>query len=113
MKNEMIKNDIEKLYWHDGVITGFEFHPNYQGKSEIILSVELFLDPDETSTRKDLKIICTGIKRFLTTCNVFELNDNRGAGNLLDGWVTDDILFVHLFGGLIEIESEKYNIKFR
>jgi hypothetical protein len=109
MKNK----DITKLYWHDGVITGLTFNPNYEGESEIILSLELFSDPEETSNRKQYQILCTSIKRFLATCNIFELNDNKGAGNILDGWVTDKVLFIHLFGGLIEIESEKYDIKIR
>ena len=102
---------VEKLYWHDGVISGFQFLPNYEKTSEFLISVHLFKDPENTSERQPIEIKCKNVKRFLATCNIFELKDNSGAGNILDGWVTENTLFIHLFGGLLEIEAKKYIIK--
>ncbi len=102
--------DISKLYWHDGIITGFEFHPKYDGTSKISLSVELFSDHENTEYHNALKVCCSDVRRFITTCDIWELNDNN-CGNILDGWVTGNVLRVSLFGGYIEVEAQKFMIE--
>ena len=103
--------NISDLYWHDGVIAGLKFNPNYDGQSEIILNIELFSDPENAPDRDALEIKCSDVLRFIATCDIFELNDNKGAGNILDAWVTNKILRISLFGGYLEVESNNYEVE--
>lgn len=109
MRTEKI--NISELYWHDGVITKLVFNPNYESQGEIALYVDLFSDPENTSDRDALQITCSDVVRYIATCDLFELNENKGAGNILDGWVTGKILRISLFGGYIEIESNTYEVE--
>ena len=106
--NESQEMNIANLYWHDGVITGMTFNP--EGPSQILLNIELYSDPENAPDRDSIQIQCIDTKRFIATCDIFELNDNKGAGNILDGWVCDKVLRISLFGGYIEIVSTEYEV---
>ncbi len=105
--------EIDEIEWHDGVYSGHTFNPNYGGISEIILYCELYPEPINTSHRSAFEIKCFGVKRFVCSCGLPELVTNKNAGNINYGYQTNDVLYVFLFGGFIEIQAEHFEAKLR
>lgn len=56
------------------------------------------------------QIKCDGVLRFNSTLDATELKNNMRAGNISDGYLKGNTLWVYFTDGLIEIHSKKFRL---
>jgi hypothetical protein len=103
--------NMNDLNWHDGNITKFELITNYGGQSQLLIEAEIYDDSVRTPGRDSIILKCIDVSRFNCSCNMVELNDNSGAGNIDNCSQKGSMLWFHLFGGFIEIEAREFQFE--
>lgn len=103
--------NLDDLHWHDGNITKFELIPNYGGKSQLLIEADIYDDSVRTPGRSSIILKCLDVSRFNCSCDMIELNDNSGAGDINYCSQKGLMLGFHLFGGFIEIEARKFHLE--
>ncbi|ENT2948175.1 hypothetical protein ACFFOE_000140 [Klebsiella aerogenes] len=79
MNKYNILNDIE---WHDGVFLDSRMICN-AGSVNLMVSVSVYND----NKRNELNVEFINVESFTMTMDTTELNDNRNAGNISNGYV--------------------------
>jgi len=100
--------DIEILSWHDGILNGYSFNPNYGEENEITIHLSLYPEQIHSSERDSLRIVCSDIEWFKVDVNMNDLQENKFAGNINYGEVIGSILRIELFGGDLLVKASKY-----
>lgn len=100
---------FNKLHWHDGNLIDVVFGIDKGGKSSLQVTA-LFYMNDQASVRDTYQIKCEGVSRFNSTLNANELKDNMFAGNIANGYLKDDTLWVYFSDGLIEVQAKRFRL---
>jgi len=103
--------NIEDLSWHDGILNGYSFNPNYDELSKITLDLELYPEQVHSKERKKLKVICENISSVKSNIDINVLKKNKNFGNINHGELTGSVLRIELFGGELVIEAKKFNVE--
>jgi hypothetical protein len=101
---------IDDLSWHDGVLTGWRFAPNYNARPCVELDLWLYPEQIHSSERDQVLVRCNAARRFLAACDIGELKENAGAGNVVDGYRKGSLLRLLLTGGIIEVEAASFDV---
>jgi hypothetical protein len=103
--------NIESLEWHDGNFSKIEFLLDDHGQSVIVIYADLYLDSVRDKYRGGYRITCKGVGSFLCSADIAEIKDNSKAGSIHLGYLNNDKLIIHLFGGLIEICAKSFEVR--
>ena len=104
---------LETLYWHDGRLDGLRLSATRRGAVTLYIDVSLYPEPVHAKTRARHVITCAGVTRFSCDCDVPELMDNRGAGNISDALVDAGTLRMELSGGALVVSAADFVLKDR
>jgi hypothetical protein len=105
----MTKN-LNKLFWHDGNFFDFAVSVNEKGQTLAQLKVLLYKN-EGAAAREMYQIQCENVLSLVTAIDTKELKSNAFAGNIFHGYFEKKTLCIHLFGGILEIETEKIRTK--
>ncbi len=101
---------IQDLYWHDGILenVGVALGMKHQATEALTLAVSLY--PTEDAKKRTLmNLNFLGVSRLSINCDLNELKDNRGAGNISNGYVKqsepdgENVFRLYLVDGYIEL----------
>ena len=101
---------IDNLLWHDGILLDISYSMDTKGKAEIILIADLYKDYNSPRELK-VKITCKKIKTCDLNLDIDELKDNIFAGNIANGYLKNNCLWIYLSDGLIKIVADKFVAK--
>jgi hypothetical protein len=73
--------------------------------------MEIYPEPINTALRMRIEVNCTGVQRFFSTCDLAELVANKTAGNINHGYRSGDVLYIFLFGGFVEIQASRFEVR--
>ncbi len=105
----MTRKAINNLNWHDGVLLDVTFAMSKKGKSSVELNVLLY-GHEHARERSICHIKCDDVTRFNSTLDARELNDNLRAGNISNGYLKGDTIWVYFVDGLIEIHANRFRL---
>jgi hypothetical protein len=100
---------LSNLRWHDGNLVDVVFGIDKKGTSSLQITA-LFYMNELASSRDAYQIKCEGVSRFNSTLNANELKDNMFAGNIANGYLKDDTLWVYFSDGLIEVQAKMFRL---
>jgi len=98
---------IDNLLWHDGNLLDISYSMNTKGKAEITLIVDLYKNYDSPREQK-VKITCKKIKTCDLNLDIYELKDNQSAGNIANGYLKNNCLWIYLSDGLVKIVADEF-----
>jgi hypothetical protein len=101
---------IDKLLWHDGNVVSVSFLIDERGKATVHITALLHID-EKGGGRGSFRINCEGVSRFNTTLDVAELKDNVFAGNISNGYLKGNTLWIYVTDGLIEVHAKKFRVE--
>jgi len=100
---------INNLFWHDGNIVNINSTFNKKGKGTTIIVVALYKS-NLSKKRNIYRIKCQKSEKVIVSLDAKELKENLTAGNINNGYLKENTLFIYLFGGMIKITAKKFNI---
>jgi len=101
--------DINKVFWHDGLLTSMSLDIDKSGKSKLVLTAELY-DDGESAKRNRYKLSCKGVVRSNLALDFIELKDNMFAGNISNGYLKNNTLWLYFSDGMLEVTANKFKI---
>lgn len=100
---------FDKIYWHDGNLADISFSIDKKGQSLLQMTALLYID-EQARARDRFQIECEAVSRFNCTLDAAELKGNMAAGNISNGYLKDDTLWVYFTDGLLEVNAKKFCI---
>lgn len=101
--------NIENLNWHDGILEGITLALGAKIKvaKDLIVDVSIYPTHD-AKTRNFLQLHFKDVVCVLINCDLNELEDNKNAGNISNGYVKENnsgvmVFRLYLVDGYIEI----------
>lgn len=104
---------VDDLSWHDGRLAGWRFSASDARSAFVELSLWLYREQLHSAERRQVTLRCVGPRRFLMSCDVAELKNNAGAGNIVDGLRKGRLLRIVLTGGFIEVDASSFVVSAR
>ena len=101
---------IDKILWHDGNVESVSFLIDARGKATVRIAALFHID-EKGGGRGLYRINCEGVSRFNTTLDVAELKDNMFAGNISNGYLKGDTLWIYVTDGLIEVHAKRFRVE--
>lgn len=100
---------IEDLNWHDGILEGITLALGAKVKvaKDLTVAVSIYPAPD-AKARNFLQLDFKDVACVLINCDLNELEDNKNAGNISNGYVKKNnsgmrVFRLYLVDGYIEI----------
>ena len=100
---------IDDLFWHDGIINSYSCDMDEHGNSDFIIRAHLYKNADSTQ-RQAITITCPNIEACQVSLNIKELKDNLFAGNISNGYLKGNKLWVYFTDGIFEITGEHFEV---
>ena len=100
---------LGNLYWHDGKLAGIAFGMDKKGASSLNLSAELY-ENEQAQGREPYNIACEGVGNFNCTLDASELKDNLRAGNISNGYLKGDTLWVYFSDGILKVSARRFRV---
>ena len=100
---------LHDLCWHDGNLVGIRLDTGTQGAAVAHISVLLYAGA-LTAIRHAYQIECQHVLRFESTLDVAELRNNAFAGNISNGYLKGNTLWVYLADGVLQVEAKKFRV---
>ncbi|WP_145891806.1 hypothetical protein [Caenimonas sedimenti] len=98
---------LENAYWHDGQLRRVSLEPDVDGSALVVVSLALYKD-EQAPDRTPWTVTCSGVSRLVTSVDLVELRDNARAGNVIDGELRGDGLWLRLTGGIVEVHAREF-----
>ena len=109
--------NFDDLVWHDGTFDNMILTPSAKGSllGELRLDVSLYPSP-ESAARIPLQLEFKDINALTLSCDLYELKDNRKAGNISNGYIKSANgpllkVKIYLVDGYFELTCKKIKIK--
>ena len=100
---------LHNLFWHDGNLLDISFSIDNKGKSALRMTALFY--KDEQAPRRDMYVIkCEGVLRFNSTLDTAELKKNMFAGNISNGYLKDNGLWVYFTDGILEVHAKRFSL---
>ena len=96
-------------FWHDGKLIDINFSFNTKGQSSVSVIADFYPD-SQTAQRITYIIECKDVQHFSCSIDANELKEHRNAGNISDGYLKNNVLWIYLIDGLLEIQARKFTI---
>jgi hypothetical protein len=100
---------LEKLFWHDGNLIDVSFTINKKGASSVQITA-LFYKDGQAKGRETYQIKCDGVSRVNCTLDSEELKNNMFAGNISNGYLKENTLWIYVTDGILEIHAKKFSL---
>ena len=100
---------FDNFFWHDGNLIDVSFVIDKKGKSFVEVTA-LFYKNEQAPSRDTYQIKCEGVSRFNCTLDSEELKSNMFAGNISNGYLKENVLWVYFTDGLLEIHAKKFRL---
>jgi hypothetical protein len=100
---------LDNFFWHDGNLIDVTFTIDKKGQSGVLVTA-LFYKDEQAPSRDTYKIKCEGVSRFNCTLDSEELKKNMFAGNISNGYLKENTLWVYFTDGLLEIHAKKFRL---
>jgi hypothetical protein len=100
---------LNEFFWHDGNLANITYSINRRGRAKLIIEASFYKDNDAPK-RETYKITCNNVSRHNITLDTKELAENMFAGNISNGYVKDNTLWLYFSDGLIQIAAERFSI---
>lgn len=100
---------LNKLYWHDGNLSRIAFDIDKRGKASLSISAA-FYENEQAPSREIYEIVCEGVLGFTSTLDSAELKDNMGAGNIANGYLKGDTLWVYFSDGVLKVSARRFRL---
>ncbi len=101
---------IDNIFWHDGNLVGINCLIDIDGKTTVVIVVDLYKSQD-SSKRKRYAIYCEAVEKFSQNIDFKELTSHSNAGNISNGHLIKNNLWLYLCEGFIDVTAKKYKIK--
>ncbi len=101
--------DINKIYWHDGILVDVSFQIDEKGKSKLIV-VANFYESEQSSKRSRYKLSCLDISKYNLSLDAVELKDNMFAGNISNGYLKNSTLWLYFTDGILEVSAKTFDV---
>ena len=100
---------LDNFFWHDGNLIDVSFTINKKGASAVQITA-LFYKDGQAKGRETYQIKCDGVSRFNCTLDSEELENNMFAGNISNGYLKEDALWIYVTDGILEIHAKKFSL---
>ena len=100
---------LNTLFWHDGNLLDISFSIDNKGKS-VLRMTALFYKDEHAPLRDRYEIKCEGVLRFNSTLDTTELKNNMFAGNISNGYLKDNSLWVYFTDGVLEVHAKRFRL---
>jgi len=100
---------LSEANWHDGRLVEVAFSIDKKGRSAVRLIVLLYKN-EQAPIRDTCQIDCSNVSRFNCTLDALELKDNMAAGNISNGYVKDQTLWLYFSDGILEVHAKRMRI---
>lgn len=104
-----MSNALNNLFWHDGNLLDISFSIDNKGKSTLRMTA-LFYKDEDAPLRARYEIKCEGVLRFNSTLDSAELKNNMLAGNISNGYLKDNSLWVYFADGVLEVHAKRFRL---
>ena len=104
---------VDEVSWHDGVLLQWSVTPGHVRPARAELLLELYPEQIKACTRSLVLIKCQDVRRFAATCDLAELRQHAGAGNIVDGERRGRVLKLRLTGGVVQVEAMSFRLVLR
>ncbi|CAN7392202.1 hypothetical protein [Acidovorax delafieldii] len=104
-----MSKSFDKLFWHDGNLTDVSFSVDAKGKSIVQLQA-LFYKDEQAPQRQPHQIRCEAVSRFQCTLDSDELKRNMFAGNISNGYLKGNTLWIYFTDGLLEVRALRFRL---
>lgn len=101
---------IDEILWHDGNVVSISFLIDERSKATVQIAALFHID-EAGGGRGLYRITCEGVSKFNTTLDVAELKDNMFAGNISNGYLKGNTLWIYVTDGLIEVQAKKFRFE--
>ena len=95
------------MYWHDGNLIEVSFHIDGNGESKLIVTGN-FYENDQSPKRGEYKILCVDVTKHNLCLDVVELKDNIFAGNISNGYLKGNTLWLYFTDGILEVIAKNF-----
>lgn len=100
---------LSKLFWHDGNLVDVLFIIDKKGKATLQITAQFYKD-EQAPNRDNYQIRCEGVLRFNNALDASELKANMFAGNIMNGYLKDNTLWVYFTDGLLEVQAKRFRL---
>ena len=100
---------FDNFFWHDGNLTDVSFCVDSKGESTVQLQA-LFFKDEQAPHRDKYLIKCEAVTRFYCTLDGEELKSNMFAGNISNGYLKGNTLWVYFTDGLLEVRAQRFRL---
>ena len=104
-----MNKSLDNLNWHDGNLAGISFAINKKGKSTLVIEAAFYKDAQAPS-RDNYKIICDSVLKHNIVLSSKELAENMFAGNISNGYLKNNTLWVYFIDGVLEVTASKFRL---
>lgn len=104
-----MNKSLNDLFWHDGNLIDVTFSIGNKGRSVVQITA-LFYKDEQAPSRDVYQIKCEDVLRFNSMLDVTGLKDNLFAGNISNGYMKDNTLWIYFTDGLLEIHASEFHI---
>ncbi len=104
---------IDDIVWHDGVLYGISLAFSDRKRMLQNMTVEVYVYPDSDDATKRVyhKLVFKEVNTISINCDLAELKDNIGAGNISNGYAkkckNGGCFRLYLIDGYIEVTYKK------
>jgi len=100
---------LHNLLWHDGNLSSIIFIISKQGKSSLAIEAS-FYKTEQATSRDNYKITCESVINHNVILNSKRLTENKFAGNISNGYLKENTLWVYFSDGVLEVTANKFKI---
>lgn len=105
-----MNSKLANLEWHDGILRDMKLGVDKKGQATFTLLAELYAD-SQSPARRTCQIVCRNIKQLNLNIDGEELKENYKAGFICAGGIKNNLLWLSLYGGMVQITAQQFSVK--
>ncbi|OGB23871.1 MAG: hypothetical protein A3I66_02315 [Burkholderiales bacterium RIFCSPLOWO2_02_FULL_57_36] len=101
---------FDNFFWHDGNLIDVKFSIDKKGRSSLQITA-LFYESEDASDRRMYQITAGEALRFSCSLDAAQLKENAFAGNIWNGYLKENVLWMYCTDGVIEVHAKKFKLE--
>jgi hypothetical protein len=101
---------LDDVFWHDGKLGDITFSIDKKGISNVKITA-LISKNEQASSREHYQIKCEDVSYFNCTLDATELKKNMSFGNISNGYLKENTLWIYFADGVLEIRAKKFYLE--
>lgn len=102
-----MSRSFNTLCWDEGNLQQISFTLDKQGEATLVMTLMLYTS-DQNRRKAKHQVKCLNVTSFESTIDVQELKKNMFSGNISDGYLKGDTLWVYFTDGLLKVKAKKF-----